>query len=254
MSAADKAPDGFVLRGATGSNAHHINGTYEKVQDVVHNDRPLYRQLEKDNCWLRMCPDGDWAVSYTENKDHNNNVGWCYSANNGAAHPCAVTGWKVLDGGKMESQPSLVVERKEGQVWKELRRGIKLATMTGKALRAMLAEDPALIEVLQPSHLKKLKQSDLKAALEKEGLPSGGYKTARIQRLFAHFSNKSKTSAKRPRDAVESEPVAPVTKRAHKESEPVAPAFQESEPVVPVTERAHEETFSTDAEAAAHPV
>ena len=44
---------------------------------------------------LRMCPDGDWAVSYTENKDHNNNVGWCYSANNGAAHPCAVTGWKV---------------------------------------------------------------------------------------------------------------------------------------------------------------
>ena len=69
----------LVMSGMSGPMGMRCNGTYSLVVGKAQNMRPLYRQEENTDLWLRMGPEGDWIVSNTQDKNKNNSIGYCYS-------------------------------------------------------------------------------------------------------------------------------------------------------------------------------
>ena len=77
----------------------------------MYNGRPIYQDTAGKGSWLRMMPNGQWAVSATENKEANDNASYCYSVGPCGPTPahCKRWTWKVSNNGRWENQSCVSV-------------------------------------------------------------------------------------------------------------------------------------------------
>ena len=58
-----KKPNGLIVSGATGNDAHIINGHYER-RGFLHNGAVQYKMLETPSCYLERSPTGLWEFRF----------------------------------------------------------------------------------------------------------------------------------------------------------------------------------------------
>ena len=97
------------ITGATGPFASIVNGVFTPVPGEVYNGHPIFVNAGDPDKYLRYKPNHTWAVSSTEAKDANNNLGCTHSMEEHVALPQDVKRWKVGVGDKAVVQPDVRV-------------------------------------------------------------------------------------------------------------------------------------------------
>jgi hypothetical protein len=83
----------LLIHGAT----DRINGKYTAIGTEC-NGQVLYQRDGDDDTWLRCCPDGNWLVSSTYDKDKNTNGGFMHSQETNVSSPLDVKSWLLFNG------------------------------------------------------------------------------------------------------------------------------------------------------------
>ena len=107
-AAAAVAASGFTIAGATGNNAHRVNGAFSKT-GAMQNGKPVYSKEGDADAWCYCAPDGTWYVARTASKDANKNAGWAASIEVGLAAPHLAKAWVVLVNGAFVLQPAVTL-------------------------------------------------------------------------------------------------------------------------------------------------
>ena len=140
------------ISGATGPNAHLINGVFVLTSGTVANVAPVYQKEGNDHIWLALGTNEKWWVTSTEGRGTNRE--FCYSDEKGLANPCEASSWKVDNGNDWEIQEGVVAEQ-AGTVGEELRTLKQFRSTAGE--RAL--KQPARVKISSAtgpnSHLMK---------------------------------------------------------------------------------------------------
>ena len=96
--AAALAAPGFTIAGATGDNAHRVNGTFSKT-DEIQNGKPVYSKDSDANLCCYYAMDDDWYVTDAAGKDANNTNAWASTAGDdgGLVAPQLAILWDVVE-------------------------------------------------------------------------------------------------------------------------------------------------------------
>ena len=98
------------LSGATGDNAHSINGYYEPIDEIVGNATVYKKMGDGADMWIEYyAGTGKWYVKPTS--DRGTNRGWA-TATISPARPledCSSSCWKIHDGCNWVNQASFSV-------------------------------------------------------------------------------------------------------------------------------------------------
>lgn len=105
-AAAAVAASGFTIAGATGHNAHKVNGAFSKTSEMQ-NGKPVYSKDGDADMWCYCGPDGTWYVPDTADKDANTNAGWAASTEEGLAAPHLAKAWNVSVNRTFVLQPAV---------------------------------------------------------------------------------------------------------------------------------------------------
>eukprot|EP00729_Bicosta_minor_P032664 gene32664-biopygen8675 len=105
-AAAAVANSGFTIAGATGNNAHRVNGAFSKT-GAMQNGTPVYSKDGDAGMWCYCGPDGRWYVASTADKDANTDGGWAASPEVGLAAPHLAKAWQVVVYGAFVFQPDV---------------------------------------------------------------------------------------------------------------------------------------------------
>ena len=100
------AASGFTIAGATGNNAHKVNGAFSKT-GAMQNGKSVYSKDGDADAWCYYAPDGYWYVTDTEDKDANRDEGWAASNEIGLAAPQLAKAWAVDVNGAYVLQPAV---------------------------------------------------------------------------------------------------------------------------------------------------
>eukprot|EP00729_Bicosta_minor_P019170 gene19170-biopygen29354 len=105
-AAAAVAASGFTIAGATGNNAHKVNGAFSKTS-AMQNGKPVYSKDGDADIWCYCGSKGKWRVAKTANKDANKGRGWATSFEIGLAAPHLTKAWEVSVSGTFVLQPAV---------------------------------------------------------------------------------------------------------------------------------------------------
>eukprot|EP00729_Bicosta_minor_P032589 gene32589-biopygen23372 len=105
-AAAALAASGFTIAGATGGNAHFVNGAFSKTGEMQ-NGKPVYSKDGDAGMWCYCGPDGQWYVAETADKDGNKNRGCAAAIEEGLAAPHLAKAWQVFVNGVWVLQPAM---------------------------------------------------------------------------------------------------------------------------------------------------
>ena len=98
------------LSGATGDNAHRINGYYEPIDEIVGNASVYKKMGDGADMWIEYdAAKGKWFVKQTSSRGKGK--GWA-TATISPARPledCPTSCWEVYDGSNCVNQPSFSV-------------------------------------------------------------------------------------------------------------------------------------------------
>jgi hypothetical protein len=86
-----------VLRGATGSKARFVNGTYSPTNEKV-NGKPVFLKARDPKRCLYMAKDDTWHAATVVSKDASDCVWLACTREEGLAHPTLAKEWEVTDG------------------------------------------------------------------------------------------------------------------------------------------------------------
>jgi len=101
-------PKFIAIRGASGSDSHNINGAYFLREGLI-NGLPQYQKEDNENNWLVMDKVGNWAVTYTSNKEDNDGQCICHCVKKDMLLPHMTKEWSALDDGVMVLQAEMAV-------------------------------------------------------------------------------------------------------------------------------------------------
>eukprot|EP00729_Bicosta_minor_P016936 gene16936-biopygen29287 len=107
-AAAAVAASGFTITGATGNNAHKVNGAFSKT-GAMQNGKPVYSKEGDADMWCYCGPKGKWRVAKTANKDANKGRGWAASFEIGLAAPHLTKAWQVIVNDAFVLQPAVTL-------------------------------------------------------------------------------------------------------------------------------------------------
>ena len=120
-----------------GASRNFINGLYEKTGDE-HNGRPVYRQVDDNECGLWMNTKGEWMAGRMQDKQAER--GWLYCGDNEASPTLVSKVWKVFDTDKKwveEEAVRVTAVMKRPPTWELradcLQNGIDLAAFEAKS-------------------------------------------------------------------------------------------------------------------------
>eukprot|EP00729_Bicosta_minor_P032744 gene32744-biopygen845 len=105
-AAAAVAASGFTIAGATGNNAHIVNGAFSKT-GAMQNGKPVYSKDGDADMWCYCAPDGKWYGTGTAGKDANKKAGSAASTEVGLASPQLAKAWAVVVNGAFVLQPAV---------------------------------------------------------------------------------------------------------------------------------------------------
>jgi len=118
-----KKPNGLIVSGAAGNEAHIINGHYER-QGFMRHGAIQYTQLENKSCHLNRNPQGEWEFRFKQisKVEYAEDTCLCRSIVSPdpipVSNPLYVRGWMDLD---QNDQSGLKVEAYKEKRWKELK-------------------------------------------------------------------------------------------------------------------------------------
>ena len=123
--------------GASGDLASVLNGVFAREEEL-YNGRALYRKVGDPNCWLRFTPNSRWIISYTVNKDANNNAGVAYSSSRDLSLPTDSSVWEVGVDDEFVKQAAMRVQPASEQVGARLGAHVSVSQRAGVVAIALV--------------------------------------------------------------------------------------------------------------------
>ena len=98
------------ISGATGPNAHLVNGCYVPCPVEIRNGFPTYQQMEDPDMWLCYQSSSKiWSVKKFQDKDKTSSFGYVSSDPATYPHLCADAVWNIWDSKNWQKQSSVKV-------------------------------------------------------------------------------------------------------------------------------------------------